>query len=157
VLKTQLAPRTSADVPAAEATTEERIARLAGVVAERPDDVPARLALARMLLQRQDLPGALVQYDAASAGDPANGEALAYAGWIAVLTGNDQEGRARLDRAVSADPSYPDAHALRGLALIRAGEAAAAVDELGRYLELAPGGPLATQVQAVISRLEGPQ
>ena len=156
VLRTQMAPRTPTDgVPAAEATAEERVARLADVVAERPDDVPARLALARMLLQRRDLPGALVQYDAASAGDPTNAEALAYAGWIAVLTGQDQDGRARLDRAVAADPGYPDAHALRGLALMRAGEAPAAVDELRRYLQLAPGGPLSPQVQAVISRLEG--
>ena len=154
VLRTQLAPRTSPD-GVVEATAEARVARLAGVVAERPDDVPARLALARMLLQQQDLPGALVHYDAASARDPAHAEALAYAGWIAVLTGSDQEGRARLDRAVAADPAYPDAHALRGLALMRAGDAATAVEELRRYLELAPGGPLASQVEAVISRLEG--
>lgn len=155
-LTTQLAPRTpSGALPGAGATTEERVARLADVVAERPGDVPARLALARLLLQQQDLPGALVQYDAAWASDPTNAEALAYAGWIGVLTGQDQEGRARLDRAVAADPDYPDARALRGLALMRAGDAGAAVDELGRYLELAPGGPLAPQVQALISRLGG--
>jgi cytochrome c-type biogenesis protein CcmH/NrfG len=154
VLKTELAPRTSPD-GAVEATTEERVARLARVVAERPDDVPARLALARMLLQQQDLPAARVHYDAASARDPSNAEALAYAGWIAVLSGNDQEGRARLDRAVTADPAYPDAHALRGLALMRDGDAATAVEELRRYLELAPRGPLTPQVEAVISRLEG--
>ena len=155
VLWAQLAPRAPfGSVPGAGATTEERVARLAGVVAERPNDVPARLALARMLLQQQDLPGALVHYDATSSVDPQNAEALAYAGWIAVLTGNDQEGPARLDRAVTADPAYPDGHALRGLALMRTGDSAGAADELRRYLELAPGGPLAAQVQAVISRLE---
>lgn len=156
VLRAQLAPRASGGgPPAAESTAEARAARLAAVVAERPDDVPARMAYARMLLQQQDLAGAFAQYDAASVHEPANAEALAYAGWIAVLTGRSAGGQQRLDRAVAADPAYPDAHALRGLALMRAGDNTAAASELRRYLELAPGGPLAAQVEAVITRLGG--
>lgn len=154
LLTDQLAPRVPPAPPqAAEAESATRVARLAAVVQDRPDDVPARLALARLLLQQQDLPAAGEQFDAIVEIDPGHAEALAYGGWVTVLTGDVPGGLARLDRAVEADHDYPDAHALRGLALMRAGQDAAAVEELRVYLELAPAGPLASQVQAVIDRL----
>ena len=156
LLTSQLAPRVAPAPPqAATADGGERIARLAAVVQREPDDVPARLALARLLLQEQDLPAALEQFDAVTDRDPAHAEALTYGGWVAVLTGDTAGGLKRLDRAVAADETYPDAHALRGLALMRSGDDAAAVTELRRYLDLAPSGPLADQVGAVIARLEG--
>jgi len=156
VLVDQLSPRVPPNtVSAGAATLEARSARLASVVAQRPQDVPARLAYARLLLQQQDLTGAAAQYEAAAEVDPTSAEALAYSGWIAVLLGREDEGRQRLDRAVAADDAYPDAHALRGLALRRAGADDAAAAELRRYLELAPGGPLTAQVTAVIERMGG--
>ena len=156
LLTNQLAPRMAPAPPqAASADATTRVARLAAVVQERPDDVTARLALARLLLQDQDLPAALEQFDAVAERDPAHVEALAYGGWIAVLTGDTGGGLDRFDRAVAADADYPDAHALRGLALMRAGDDAGAVTELRQYLALAPTGPLAEQVQTVVTRLEG--
>ena len=124
------------------------------MVHQRPDDAPARMALARLLLQQQDLPGALEQFDAAARLDPGNAEALAYGGWVAELTGVS-DALLRLDRAVGADPTYPDAHALRGLVLMRSGDSDAASGELRRYLELAPEGPLAAEVQGLVERLGG--
>lgn len=155
LLSSQLAPRVAPAPPqAATADAADRVARLAAVVERQPDDVPARLALARLLLQEQDLLGALEQFDAVSGRDPAHAEALTYGGWVAVLTGDVAGGLERLDRAVEAEESYPDAHALRGLALMRSGDDAAAVVELRRYLDLDPSGPLADQVRAVVARLE---
>jgi tetratricopeptide (TPR) repeat protein len=154
LLADQLAPRVPPAPPAADdADAASRVARLAAVVQERPDDVPARLALARMLLQEQDLEGARTQFDEVVALDPAHAEALAYGGWLATLGGDLEGARQRLDRAVAVDPSYPDAHAFRGLTLLRAGEDAGALEELRRYLELAPSGPLAADVEAVVDRL----
>jgi cytochrome c-type biogenesis protein CcmH/NrfG len=156
MLTTQLAPRTqptTRTTATADSTVEARAARLAAVVERQPDDAPSRVAYARVLLEQQDLPHALEQYDAAARIEPGDAEALAYGGWIAVLSGDSDGGRARLDRAVATDASYPDAHALRGLALLRAGERADAAGELRRYLELAPNGPLAAQVAAVVDRL----
>jgi cytochrome c-type biogenesis protein CcmH len=155
-LVAQLAPRSvPVAVESAAASPEQRAARLAAIVRARPDDVAARLAYARLLLQQQDLAGAADQFDAAVAADPDNVEALAYGGWVAVLTGDVGKGVERLDRAVAADASYPDAHALRGLALMRSADEAGAVAELRRYLELAPDGPLAGEVATVVERLEG--
>ena len=154
LLVSQLAPRVAPAPPrAAAADTTSRVARLASVVQERPDNAPARVALARLLLQSQDLPAALEQFDAVVEIDPGHAEALAYGGWVSVLTGDVTGGLERLDRAVAADPDYADAHALRGLALMRSGDTDGAVDELRRYLTLAPTGPLAEQVSSVITRL----
>lgn len=149
----QLAPRV-APTPAgpSAAAPEQRSNRLADVVAADPSNVPARLGYARFLIEQEDLPGALEQYDAAAALEPTNAEALAYGGWVAVLT-NSSDGLDRLHRAVAADPDYPDAHALLGLALMRGGDPAGARSELARYLEIAPQGPLAAQVQQLIDRL----
>ncbi|HET7652794.1 MAG TPA: hypothetical protein VFK42_07140 [Acidimicrobiales bacterium] len=157
MLAGQVAPRvgSTAAPAAAESSVDARAQRLAAVVERRPDDAPARLAYARILLEQRDLRGALVQYDAAARIEPANAEALAYGGWVAVLTGDPGGGLARLDRAVAADASYADAHALRGLTLVRANDRAAASAELRRYLDLAPDGPLAAQVAAVVDRLGG--
>lgn len=155
LLTSQLAPRVAPAPP--RATTSDataRVARLATVVQDRPEDVPARLALARLLLQQDDLPAALEQFDAVVDLDPAHAEALAYGGWVAVLTGDTGGGLSRLDRAVESDAAYPDARALRGLALLRTGDDAGAAAELRQYLALAPTGPLADQVESVIGRLE---
>lgn len=156
LLADQLAPRVPPAPPAAdESDAASRVARLAAVVQERPDDIPARLALARMLVQEQDLEGALTQFDQVAGLDPAHAEALAYGGWLTTLRGDVDGGLQRLDRAVAADPAYPDAHAFRGLTLLRAGDDAGAAEELRRYLQLAPTGPMAADVEAVVERLGG--
>ena len=149
----QLAPRV-APAPAAPAASspEQRSDRLAEVVTDDPSNVPARLGYARFLIEQEDLPGALEQYDAVVALEPSNAEALAYGGWVAVLT-DSPKGLDRLQRATAADPGYPDAHALLGLALMRGGDPTGARSELTRYLEIAPQGPLAPQVQQLIDRL----
>lgn len=149
----QLAPRVGPTPDARQvAAPEQRGDRLAEVVEEDPTDVPARLAYARSLIEQGDLPGALEQYDAATEIDPSNAEALTYGGWLSVLTGSP-DGLERLDRAVTTAPDYPDAHALRGLARMRAGDRTGALDDLTHYLELAPQGPLAPQVQQLIDEL----
>ena len=156
LLADQLAPRVRPAPPVAQdADAAARIARLAATVEERPDDIPARLALARLLIQDQDFSAAQRQFDAVVDLDDNHAEALTYAGWLATLTGDTPGGLDRLDRAVAADPAYPDAHALRGLALMRTGDSSGALAELRRYLHLAPNGPLAAQVNTVIARLEG--
>ena len=149
----QVAPR----VPPAPPTEmvngmTARVARLAEAVADRPDDVETRLALARLLMQAQDLVAALEQFDAVVERDPEHVEALAYGGWIAELTAAGGAGE-RLDAAVTADPGYPDAHALRGLYLMRRERHTEAIAEFDAYLQLAPAGPLAPQVEQVRARL----
>jgi tetratricopeptide (TPR) repeat protein len=84
---------------------------------------------------------ALKLYDAVLDADPGNVIALTYKGWLlgrqpsAELNARAQD---PLDRAVALDPTFPDAHAFRGLVLIRNKRPGEAVCELRTYLAIVP-------------------
>jgi tetratricopeptide (TPR) repeat protein len=57
-------------------------------------------------------------YDAVLEDEPANPEAMAYRGWLLYRTGDVRlaaDGYGWIDRAVTADPTYPDALAFRAI------------------------------------------
>jgi tetratricopeptide (TPR) repeat protein len=120
----------------------------------------SHMAKARSLLEAGDWAEALKEFDAAARLDPANAEALAYGGWVVFLSTRSDPALAaeftdsalqRLDRAVAADPDYPDAHFFRGMVLFRGkGDAAGAVPEFERFLALAPQGPQTEEVRRVL-------
>lgn len=106
----------------------------------------------RGLLQQAlavDAQGGLVEaarlYDAVIAAEPNNVVALSRRGWVLGRSGRQtanvellNAGLGYLDRATKADPSYPDAHAFKGLvlgALARPGES---VCEFRLWLAIAP-------------------
>ncbi len=129
---------------------------LANAVEERPDDPTARRLYASYLLERGQLVDALTQYDAAASLDRSDAESRAYGGWIVFLAGITDDALTRIDDAIAADPTYPDAHAFRGLILAREGsKPAEAIKELTRFLDLAPpNAPMRSQVEALIARLQ---
>ncbi|MCZ7524984.1 MAG: tetratricopeptide repeat protein [Acidimicrobiia bacterium] len=147
-------------------TLEERREALARAVEDRPDHPDAHLAYARFLDGQGESLEALREYDAVVALDPGRADAHAYGGWLVYraassTTDPDQAGalldtaRERLERAVAADPDYPDARFFLGVVLFRGfGDAGAAVPELQRYLALAPDSPLAEDVRAVLAEAE---
>lgn len=139
---------------AASASLDATVAALRRTVAENPGDAGAHDALANALAQTGDLPGALKEFDAAVSADPKDAVALAYSGWIALLAGAPDKALDRLAKAEATAPGYPDAHAFRGIALLRSGgDPAEARAELERYLQLAPDGPMTQQVRDVIKQL----
>jgi len=141
---------------AAAASLDASVAALRRTVADHPRDAGAHDALANALAQTGDLAGALKEFDAAVAVDPNDTVALAYSGWIALLAGSADKALDRLDRAEATAPGYPDAHAFRGIALLRSGgDRAEARAELERYLQLAPDGPMTQQVRDVVKQLDG--
>jgi tetratricopeptide (TPR) repeat protein len=146
----------AAGAGAAAASLEATVAALRRTVADHPRDAGAHDALANALAQTGDLPGALQEFDAAVSVDPDDAVALAYSGWIALLAGSTDKALDRLARAEATAPGYPDAHAFRGIALLRSGgDRAEARAELERYLQLAPDGPLTQQVRDVLAKLGG--
>jgi uncharacterized protein (TIGR02996 family) len=142
----------------------DRRAALEQAVAANPDDVTARLALARFLEADGDLSSALRQYDEVTQRDPANADALAQSGRILYLTASqtvpDQAAelvataRERLDAAVAADPDYADAYFFRAVLLAqeRFGDDLAIADAQ-HYLVLAPAGPFADQARQLLADL----
>jgi uncharacterized protein (TIGR02996 family) len=142
-------------------------------VRQHPDNVNARMAYARFLLESGEAADAVAEFDTVARLDPNNAEAPAYAGWLLFLAARSQSSDApsgetatgsgdvasqlitaalgRLDRAVAADPEYPDAHFFRGMVLLRGtNDPAGAVPEFERFLALAPDGPQSDEVRGLL-------
>lgn len=85
-----------------------------GSIDQAPSD---QLAQARQLYASGKVLDAVKLYDAVLKRDPTNVEALAYRGWLVRLAGLGDVGLQFEDRAVAADPTYPDAHFFRGMML----------------------------------------
>lgn len=112
------------------------------------------LARARALILQGKTLDAIRIYDTILAAEPDEPEALTYRGWLVLLAGRQAtnpdlvgKGLAAIERAIAVDPTYPDPHFFRGLALFDngAGDANAAVAELRRFLA---GSPPAQYVTA---------
>jgi tetratricopeptide (TPR) repeat protein len=114
-----------------------------------------RLAQARALIGERKVLDAIKLYDQVIADDPTNAEALAYRGWLVRLTGkasNDptlvDKGLAFIERAVSADPTYPDARFFKGEILLRdKGDPAGAIPEFRAFLASRGAPDMAPLVQ----------
>jgi len=128
--------------------------QLARAARQRPDDYDAQMAYASALMQAGQAVDALRAFDAAARADPAAPAPKAYGGWIVFLAGLTDEALPRIDAAIAADPDYPDAHFFRGMVLLRGrDDAAGALVELRRFLELAPAGPERDQIQQLVQQL----
>jgi Tfp pilus assembly protein PilF len=122
-------------------------------VARRPTDVQAHLALARFLMAREKYSDAFREFTEATTLDPADAEAQAYSGWLLFLAGRVDDALPRIDAAIAADETYPDAHFFRGLVLMRGKQDAAdAVPQFQRYLTLVPDGTLSDQVRQLLAQ-----
>jgi uncharacterized protein (TIGR02996 family) len=142
-----------------------RRAALERQVKEHPDDAAAHLVFARYLLEAGEPTEAVKEYVTTARLDPKNPEANAYAGWVSFLaaqsanadpkTAAELTDRAltRLDAAVAAADTYPDAHFFRAMVQLRGkNNPKAAVPDFERYLALVPGGPLNDQVKTLLDQ-----
>jgi cytochrome c-type biogenesis protein CcmH len=150
---------------ASDAPATDVGAALAAAAEREPQHYGARIAYARYLLREGDIRGAIEEFDAAAAIDPAQPEPLAYGGWIRGLAAQqvtDPDDRAllvegsleRLDRAIAADAGYADAYVFKGLVLLNvANDPAGAVPAFQEFLVLAPQDhPMRQQVLEVLER-----
>lgn len=118
----------------------------------------ADLQRATQLVGQGKVLDAIKLYDSVLARDPKNPEALAYRGWLLRLTAkaaNDpaliDTGLGYIDRAIAADPTFPDPHFFRGLILFQdKGDPAAAVKEFETYLASNPDPSMVPVVQGAL-------
>jgi cytochrome c-type biogenesis protein CcmH/NrfG len=130
----------------------DRERALEAAARRRPGDASAQLALARFRLGQRDAAGALEAFRAAATLAPADPEPFAYSGWIIRLQGYPDQGLQLLDKALSVDPDYPDAHFFRGFILLRdKQQPERAIPDFQQYLVAAPDSPLADQVRVLLA------
>lgn len=118
-----------------------------------PTTVQERLEDAADKLGEGDAIGAIKAYDAILKENPDQPVALAYRGWVVRLAGLKEEGFGYVDRAVTADPSYPDAHFFRGMMLWEdKKDPAAAVVEFRLFLANNPPPSMVSLVEDALKR-----
>jgi tetratricopeptide (TPR) repeat protein len=133
-------------------TPAQRERALEAAAARRPEDAGAQLALARFRLGRRDAAGALEAFQRAATLAPTNPEPFAYSGWVIRLQGYPDQALQLLDKALTVDPDYPDAHFFRGFILLRdKNQPERAIPDFQQYLVAAPDSPLADQVRTLLA------
>ena len=118
------------------------------------------LARARDLIGEGKTLDAIKVYDRVIERDPRQAEALAYRGWLLRLAGRAagnteliDKGLEYIDRAVAADPTYPDAHFFRAFVLYQdRHDPAAAVPELRTFLAGNPPKDMVPVVEDLLRR-----
>lgn len=114
-----------------------------------------RLAVARQQIADGELVEALKTYDSILGEDPENVEALAYRGWIVRLAGLSDDALGYIDRAIAADPTYPDARFFKGMILFRdKNDPAGAIPEFRAFLEHASPGERTAAVEEQLRQAE---
>lgn len=112
-----------------------------------------RLDQAQELIGTGKAVEAVKLYDAILRENPEQAEALAYRGWVVRLAGLADEALVYLDRAVAADPSYPDAHFFRGMVLWQdKGDPAAGAAEFRLFLANDPPRAMVRLVEDALQR-----
>jgi cytochrome c-type biogenesis protein CcmH len=110
-------------------------------VQQNPKDVSAHLALAQAYAAAGASQLAAVEYLAVTRLDPANAEANTNLALLAFEAGQAAQGKIMVDRALAADPNYPEALYVRGLIdLIGLRQPKAAERDFSAYLAIAPFG-----------------
>jgi tetratricopeptide (TPR) repeat protein len=118
-----------------------------------PTTVSDQLAQAADLVGQGKAVEAVKLYDAIIRKDPKQPVALAYRGWIVRLAGLKEEGLSYVDRAVDADPTYPDAHFFRGMMLWEdKQDPKGAVDEFRLFLANRPPQAMVSLVEDALRR-----
>lgn len=117
------------------------------------------LAEARSLLAT-DPAAAAERYTEVLAAEPDHAEALAYRGWTRWLTADSTQAAidaiADLNRAIEAEPTYPDPYCFRGIVMSRLGETAGAVDDLEQCLAHNPPADVRGLVEGLLASLTAP-
>lgn len=118
------------------------------------------LQRARLLIGEGKTLEAIKTFDKVLGEDPFQPEALAYRGWLLRLAGRAggdrsliDSGMAFIERAVAADPTYPDAHFFRGIILYQdRGDPAGAVAEFRAFLANDPPQAMVPVVEDSLRR-----
>lgn len=122
------------------------------------EQVAADLQAAQTAENRNNVFGAIQDYQKVLVADPTQAQALAGEGWLLAETGQPallKQGLSLLGRAEVAQPGFAPAHLYRGLALLGEADYQDCVPELQWYLAHGPDAQLVPQVRKALAQAKG--
>lgn len=128
------------DASAAPGTRSDgaEVARAQAAVQRNPDDLDARLELARLHLVRQDMMGVFQETQQVLQRSPGNPRALSYQALVRLAMGQADKAESMLKEALAADPQLLEAYLHLMLVHVRSGRAAEAEKVLAEALRRFP-------------------
>jgi tetratricopeptide (TPR) repeat protein len=132
----------------------QRFVALQEQLKQSPDDVPALLELAHMLLRAQMLEEAQVLNDRALTLDGHNLEGLTHAAVLAASRGEHAGAQAGLKAVLTQDPGFAEAWFFRGMLSMQQGDMPAMQESLRQFVRYAPDGAQKERVRAMLERAE---
>jgi cytochrome c-type biogenesis protein CcmH len=117
--------------------------------------VAADLQNAENAQAKNDVPGAVKEYQKVLLAEPDQVQALTGEGWLLAETGQPsllQQGLDLLARAEKVQPGYAPAHVYRGIALLGERNYAGSIPELEWYLGHSPDPQLVSSVQRALAQ-----
>lgn len=117
--------------------------------------VAADLQNAENAQAKNDVPGAVKEYQKVLLAEPDQVQALTGEGWLLAETGQPsllQQGLGLLARAEKVQPGYAPAHVYRGIALLGERNYAGSIPELEWYLGHSPDPQLVSSVQRALAQ-----
>jgi len=115
------------------------VARAQAAVQRNPDDLDARLELARLHLVRQDMMGVFQETQQVLQRSPGNPRALSYQALVRLAMGQADMAESMLKEALAADPQLLEAYLHLMLVHVRSGRAAEAEKVLADAVRRFPG------------------
>jgi len=114
-------PKETGPAPMQSAQSNSSLEQLESTVKANPDDTEARIALAKLYLDRENLMGVFEQTTAVLAKNPNDARAQTYQGIVRMAMGQKTEAQKLLTSATTVDPKLTDAWV--ALAYLRTQEA----------------------------------
>jgi tetratricopeptide (TPR) repeat protein len=139
-----------------EGQLEQAIEELHTALEIDPDNVAARIALARVLYETGDLEGVRQHLSQVLAREPANARANFFMGLMAERSGDEAGAMSDFRRALETDPEHPGAHFHLAHALMRARDYRQAAQHYHKVVEYAPYNRVARLMEAVAWVRAGP-
>lgn len=116
----------------------DAIRQLEATVRNRPDDIEARIALARAYLDGENMMGVYEQTQRVLERVPGEPRALTYQGIVLMAMGRADDARAMLERAIAADADLLDARVALAWVHLRAGRAKEAEESIAEAIRRHP-------------------
>lgn len=139
----------------AQSSYQEANQKAQGVLADKPDDANARFALGVAQQRLKQYDEAVANLQKARAADPRNERVPFELGLTQMLRGDNQAGFDQLSSAVELNSGYAYAYYYRALAADKIDRKDITVNDLDRFLRLAPEAPEAAKAERILQAARG--